>query len=91
MRNYIASFATIMSERSRGGVVPLTRTNRKPSKEAKFVQADMRQSAEPHRKIADAITFPLGNLTRSTAAVGCMTSCAMYRMEPSQEYCLPTR
>lgn len=65
--------------------------NLRPRRDLKSVHEDMMASEEPQRKMAAAMTFPLGSLTRIQAATGCMTSWAMYRMEPSQEYCFPTR
>lgn len=47
-----------------------------PSKEGKFVHADMMAREEPQRRIAEARTLPLGNLTKRKAAVGCITSWA---------------
>jgi hypothetical protein len=67
------------------------RTKRSPNRDGKFVQAAMIVSAEPQRKMALARTFPLGSLTRIRATSGCITSWARYRIDPSQEYCLPTR
>lgn len=62
------------------------KTNRMPNKDAKLVHADIMAREDPHRRIAEAMTLPLGNFTRRKAAVGCITSWARYRMEPSHEY-----
>lgn len=51
--------------------------NLSPRREPKLVHDVMMASEEPHRKMAAAMTLPLGSLTRIQAAAGCQTSWAI--------------
>jgi hypothetical protein len=47
----------------------------------------MQHKETPHMKIALEMTFPVGNLTRMSAVMGCMARIPKYRTLPSHEYC----
>jgi hypothetical protein len=49
----------------------------------KFFARVIKLSTIPQHKTITAANLPVGSLTRKYAIIGCITSCAIYTIEPS--------